>query len=326
MKPLISIIIPVYNLEKHIEKCVESLLAQTYGNIEIILVNDGSTDNSGAVCESLHKKDNRVVVIHQKNSGVSCARNNALDKMQGDYVTFVDGDDYVSSDFIEVLYNALASTGADISTCGHYRVSFDGKLTKIYNLSENPDDIITLDGKNSLKNMFYGKICSASSGSKLYSRKIFNNPRFPDYVMGEDTFFVYHAFSNASLIAHTNKAMYYYVQHEMSVTNNKSNYFKFYDYVRLYDHIISCDRNLGDRDYFLSLANRLIENNFWVYMKLRNCPDMFLIEKKHIEANIRKYRKYVVNNPLAEPRVRMACLLSYGGMNTLNLVYDKIMK
>ena len=326
MKPLISIIIPVYNLEKYIETCVNSLLVQTYNNIEIILVNDGSKDNSGKVCNMLHQKDSRVIVIEQENSGVSKARNNALEIMKGEYVTFVDGDDYLSTDFIEVLYNAISSTGADISTCGHYRVNFNGELSRIYNLSDNPEDIILMDGKESLKNMFYGKICSASSGSKLYHKKFFRHLRFPDYVMGEDTFVVYHAFRNASSIAHTNKAMYYYVQHEMSVTNNKSNYFKFYDYVKLYDHILSCDRNPDDKDYFLSVANRLIENNFWVYMKLRNCPDMFLLEKKHIEANIRKYRKYVINNPLAEPRVRLACLLSYGGMNTLNLVYDKIIK
>lgn len=110
----------------------------------------------------------------------------------------------------------------------------------------------------------------------------------------------------------------------MSVTNKKSNYFKFYDYVRLYDHILSCDEFLNNKDYFLALANRLIENNFWVYMKLRNCTGMYLLEKKHIEANIKKYRKYVINNPLAEPRVRAACMLSYGGMKTLNFVYDKI--
>ena len=326
MKPLISIIIPVYNLEKYIETCVRSLLCQTYSNIEIILVNDGSTDNSGVICDELSKKDNRVVVLHQSNSGVSDARNNALDMMNGEFVTFVDGDDYVSSEFIEVLYNALESTNADIATCGHYRVSFEGKLNKVYNISENCDDIIVLDGKDSLKNMFYGKICSASSGSKLYNKRFFKTLRFPDYIMGEDTFVVYHAFSNASVIAHTNKPLYYYVQHEMSVTNNKSNYFKFYDYVKLYDHIISCDKHLNDKDYFLSLSNRLIENNFWVYMKLRKCPEMFLLEKKHIEANIKKFRKYVINNPLAEPRVRMACLLSYGGMNALNIVYDKIIK
>ena len=198
-----------------------------YSNIEIILVNDGSTDNSGDICDALALTDNRIIVIHQTNSGVSTARNTALDMMNGEYVTFVDGDDYVSADFIETLYNAIKSTNADISTCGHYRVSYNGELTRIYHNSKNPDDIIILDGKKSLENMFYGKICSASSGSKLYNKKIFKNLRYPDYIMGEDTFVVYHAFSNASAIAHTNKPLYYYVQHEMSVTNNKSNYKHF---------------------------------------------------------------------------------------------------
>ncbi len=324
MTPLISIIIPVYNLENHIERCVESLLGQSYQNIEIILVNDGSTDKSGLICDNLKNKDSRIIVIHQANTGVSNARNNALDIMHGDYVTFVDGDDYVSPVFIDTLYNAISSTGADISTCGHFRVNYDGTMIRVYNNSDDDNEIITLDGKNSLRNMFYGKICSASSGSKLYHKKLFSSLRYPDYVMGEDTFVVYHAFRQATLIAHTNKPLYYYIQHEMSVTNKKSNYFKFYDYVRLYDHIISCDEFLNDKDYFLSLANRLIENNFWVYMKLRNCTGMYILEKKHIEENIKKYRKYVINNPKAEPRVRVACMLSYGGMHTLNFIYDKI--
>lgn len=326
MKPLISIIIPVFNLEKYIEKCVDSLLNQTYDNIEIILINDGSSDNSGALCDKLQSADCRVVSIHQPNEGVSRSRNKGLDIMKGEYVTFVDGDDYVSPDFVEVLYNAISATNADISTCGHYRVNFDGSLNKIFSLSDNPEEIILLSGKDSIKNMFYGNICSASSGSKLYNKKFFKTLRFPDYVMGEDTFVVYHAFRDASVIAHTNKPLYYYVQHEMSVTNNKSNYFKFYDYVRLYDHIMSCDTNLKDKEYFLAIANRLIENNLWVYMKLRNCRGMFLLEKKHIENNIRKYRKYVINNPRSEARIRAACLLSYGGMHALNAVYDKITK
>lgn len=326
MNPLISIIIPVFNVEKYIEKCVNSLLDQTYKNIEIILINDGSADNSGAVCESLAKKDSRIVVLHQNNSGVSAARNNGLDVMKGEFVTFVDSDDYVDSQFIECLYNALSINNADIATCGHYRVEFDGSLKKIYHLSDNPEEIICMSGKDSIINIFYEKICSASSGSKLYKRELFKNLRFPDYIMGEDTFVVYHTFKDSTLIAHTNKPLYYYVQHSDSVTNNKSNFFKFYDYVKLYDHIINSDASDRSSEYFRSLANRLIENNFWVYMKLRNCPNMFFSEKKHIEDNIKKYRKYVINNPLAKPRIRIACLLSCCGMSVLNQVYDKINK
>lgn len=326
MKPLVSIIIPVYNVEKYIEKCVNSLLDQTYDNIEILLINDGSTDNSGNICDSLAKKDIRIRVIHQMNAGVSNARNTGLDAMQGEYVTFVDSDDYVAADFVECLYNAITKNNADISTCGHYRVNFDGSLKKIYHLSDNPDEIICTSGKDAITNMFYEKLCSASSGSKLYKRELFDNLRFPAYIMGEDTFVVYHTFKESLLVAHTNKPLYYYVQHSASVTNSKSNYFKFYDYVRLYDHIINSEDCSHDSDYFLSIVNRLIENNFWVYMKLRNCPNMFFEEKKHIENNIKKYRKYVINNPNAKPRVRMACMISYCGMNALNMVYDKINK
>ena len=326
MNPLISIIIPVYNVEKYIEKCVDSLISQTYNNIEIILVNDGSTDDSGVICDNLSKKDSRIVVLHQKNAGVSAARNNGLDIMKGEFVTFVDSDDYIDTHFIECLYTALAENNADISTCGHYRVEFDGSLKKIYHLSDNPEEIICLSGKDSIMNMFYEKICSASSGSKLYKRALFDDLRYPGYIMGEDTYIVYHTFKKSTLIAHTNKPMYYYVQHSASVTNSKCNYFKFYDYVRLYDHIVSIENSEHESEYFKSIANRLIENNFWVYMKLRNCPNMFNTEKKHIEDNIKRYRKYVICNSKAKPRIRIACLLSCCGMNILKLVYDNINK
>lgn len=325
MKPLVSIIVPVYNVENYIEKCVESLINQTYENIEIILINDGSADDSGKICDTLSMTDNRIRVIHQENGGVSAARNNALDHMQGDFVTFVDADDYVASDFIECLYNAVSEHNADISTCGHYRVEFDGSLKKIYHLSDNPDEVICMSGKDSITNMFYENICSASSGSKLYKKEIFKNLRFPGYIMGEDTFVVYYAFKNSNVIAHTNKPLYYYVQHSASVTNNKANYYKFYDYVRLYDHIINSVDCSHDSEFYLSIVNRLIENNFWVYMKLRNCPNMFFEEKKHIENNIKKYRKLVISNPKAKPRVRIACTLSLAGMKALNLIYDNIM-
>ncbi len=324
MNPLVSIVVPVYNVEDYIEKCVDSLLEQTYENIEVLLINDGSSDNSGCICDSLATSDSRIRVIHQENAGVSAARNKALDNMKGEYVTFVDADDYVATDFIECLYNAITEHNADISTCGHYRVEFDASLKQVYHLSDNPEEIICMSGKDSIMNMFYEKICSASSGSKLYKSELFNNLRFPGFIMGEDTFVVYYAFRNSAVVAHTNKPLYYYVQHSASVTNSKSNYFKFYDYVRLYDHIINSDDCDHKSEYYRSIVNRLIENNFWVYMKLRNCPNMFFEEKMHIENNIKKYRKYVIANPKAKPRVRIACALSYGGMNTLNVIYDNI--
>lgn len=326
MNPLITIIVPVYNVENYLEKCVASLCSQTYENLEIILIDDGSPDKSGLICDELQEKDERIVVIHQKNTGVSKARNAGLDVMRGEYVTFVDGDDYVAPEFIECLYHAIASKNADIATCGHYRVNPDSSMQKIYTLSDDPEEIFCLTGEESIIQLFYGKVCSASSGSKLYKKSLFQSVRFPDYIMGEDTFVVYYTFKQAEMIAHTNKPLYYYVQHSSSVTNSRCNYIKFYDYVKLYDHIIRSVGSNVDQAFFAALTNRLIENNFWVYMKLRNCHGLYFTEKKHIEDNIKKYRKYVIANPQAEPRVRAACLLSYGGMHVLDMIYDKINK
>lgn len=322
MSEKVSIVVPVYKVEKYIGVCINSLIKQTYKNLEIILVDDGSPDNSGAICDRFAEADSRITVIHKENGGVSQARNAALEIMTGNYVTFVDGDDYVAENFIECMYNALINNDADISTCGHFRVEFGGEIKSIYSLSDDPDDVICKTGIESLTDMFYGKTCSASSGSKLYKKQFFDELKFPGYVMGEDTYIVYHAFSKAKIVAHTNKPLYYYVQHSSSVTNKKADYIKFYDYVRLYDYILSVDKNLDNNNYFLALANRLIENNFWVYMKLRNEPKKYKEEKAHILDNIKKYRKYVLTNPRSQFRVRCACLLSYLGSRIMKTVYD----
>lgn len=104
---LISVIVPVYNVEKYLPECVESIISQTYDNLEVILIDDGSTDRSGKICDEFAEKDSRIVVIHQKNSGVSAARNRGLDLCRGEYISFVDSDDYYCTDLMESAMNAL---------------------------------------------------------------------------------------------------------------------------------------------------------------------------------------------------------------------------
>ena len=111
MKPLISVIVPVYNVEEYLPKCLESIINQTYKNLEIILVDDGSTDNSGIICEDYAEKDKRIKVVHQTNLGISAARNAGLDLCSGDYITFVDSDDYIECDEIEVLVDQIVPNG-----------------------------------------------------------------------------------------------------------------------------------------------------------------------------------------------------------------------
>ena len=117
MYDLISVVIPVYNVEKYLEKCLDSVVEQTYRNLEIILVDDGSTDNSGAICDRYAQKDSRVVVIHQKNGGLSKARNVGIDTATGKYISFIDSDDYVGSCYIETLYKEIKPNIINLSIC-----------------------------------------------------------------------------------------------------------------------------------------------------------------------------------------------------------------
>ena len=125
---LISIIVPVYNVEKYLKCCIQSILNQTYKNIEIILVDDGSTDNSGIICDEYQKKHKNIKVIHKKNEGLGMARNSGMEIMSGDYVTFIDSDDYIDKDLIEKLYINISKGNYDISKSGFKRVNDDGKV------------------------------------------------------------------------------------------------------------------------------------------------------------------------------------------------------
>ena len=184
---LISVIVPVYNTEKYIEKCVMSILNQTYKNLEIILIDDGSTDNSPQICDSLAEKDNRITVIHQPNGGVSSARNIGLDNTHGDYITFVDSDDYIAPNMIEFLSENIGDT--NIAMCGYTSVDENGNLSPQENVTVT-DGIISTD---TFWNYFYTdtRIYYVTLWAKLYKCHLWNNVRFPLNTLHEDEFAVF---------------------------------------------------------------------------------------------------------------------------------------
>lgn len=130
MKDLISIIVPIYNVEKYLNKCIESIVNQTYENIEIILIDDGSNDNSGIICDEYAKKDNRIIVVHKENGGVSSARNKGLKIAKGEWISFVDADDWIEQIFCQTLLNKVTQEQADIALCGYNRIT-DSRIEKI---------------------------------------------------------------------------------------------------------------------------------------------------------------------------------------------------
>lgn len=221
-QPLISIIVPVYKVEKYLEKCIESILMQTYKNIELILVDDGSPDMCPVICDKYADKDSRVVVVHKKNGGLSDARNAGLAIAQGEFISFIDSDDFVSEDFCELLLRAALKEKADMAICNYLVVDEEGNLIQEKNLHLPIDDgcinsqefIEEYCGKYG---WYYVIACN-----KIYKREIFKNINYPKGKQHEDAFVIHHLVIQCNRIACIKKALYFYVQRKGSIMSQTS--------------------------------------------------------------------------------------------------------
>lgn len=209
---MISIIIPLYNVENYVETCLKSIICQTYKNLEIILVDDGSPDKSGLIADQWAKKDKRIKVIHKENGGLSSARNAGLDICIGEYVMFVDSDDIVSTEICQNLYDLIKKTNAEIAICEADHV-FDNNphfTTSDNNKLYNRDDAIC--------EMWYQKSFLPSAWGKLYDAKIFKELRFTEGIIFEDIDIMHEVFYLAKKIVYTDAKLYGYMHHEDSIT------------------------------------------------------------------------------------------------------------
>lgn len=181
--PLISVIVPVYNIEKYLERCVESIRNQTYTNLEILLVDDGSTDSSGAMCDSLAKKDERIRVLHKENGGSSSARNAGIAQARGAYLGFVDSDDYISPDMYELLYNAITEYDAEVAQAGRDEIDEQGNY--LPNICEPPKEKVFIESGEFLREMLMHR-GDCSFCTKLVKRELFEIGTFPEGELNED--------------------------------------------------------------------------------------------------------------------------------------------
>ena len=214
-KDLISIVVPVYNVEKYIPRCIESILNQTYKNWEVIFINDGSKDNSLEVLKNYQKKDNRIKIIDKKNEGSGVARNIGIEKSEGKYLAFLDSDDWYEKDFLEKLYNNLKENNSDVSMCNP-RMTYDdrqkNKNINIYHfdrieLNKNPEKIL-------------GILAMPVIWNKLYKKEVVvsNGIRFPNYSFSEDVEFLYKVFLYVSKVSKVEEYLYNYYQRDNSET------------------------------------------------------------------------------------------------------------
>ena len=204
---LISVIIPVYKTANYLPRCLDSVLSQTYTNLEIILVDDGSPDNSGNICDEYAKRDNRIVVIHQMNQGVSAARNAGLKIAKGDYIGFIDSDDYIHTNMYQKLYELIKETNADLAQC-RYQERFPDDIKEPYKYIIS--NKIISNRIESIKLLFTGPI-TFTGVNKLYSKKVVEKIYFPTNTgMCEDLVFVYLTLKKTKIIANTNEIYYDY--------------------------------------------------------------------------------------------------------------------
>lgn len=227
MESLVSIIVPVYNRETYIEQCITCLINQSYKNIEIVVVDDGSTDRSGEICESFAAADRRVKVIHQENGGVSRARNVGVLHAQGEHICFVDSDDYVAPNYVKYLYGLLTESGAELACCG-----FENTSRRDWTVSEDQDEYFVCTGTQACRIMLSGQpgkeLLLSSLWGKLYAAETVRQYGFPEGRLFEDTATTYKYLYSCKKIAVGSKKLYAYFKNEDGIIS-KSYKEKNYD-------------------------------------------------------------------------------------------------
>lgn len=275
MKPAISIIVPIYKVEPYIRRCIDSILAQEFKNFELILVDDGSLDNCGKICDEYAQTDKRVKVIHKKNGGQSSARNAGLDVAQGNYVGFVDGDDFINGKMYKILYENICKYSSDLVVCDFLKVMEGTPVVIKDNILKN--EVTQFTNKEALEQLFVyqdGIYVSGSGPSvkwitawnKLYKRQLFENLRFPEGRIFEDEYITHRILYRCKNITLCAAKLYYYVQRQNSTLNSSYSIKKWDRVYALKDRVDFLKSVDNDQLYEKALVC-YTDAFFWCYFK-----------------------------------------------------------
>ena len=311
----ISIIVPVYNVEAYLEKCVESILKQTYTNLEILLVNDGSTDKSGELCDKLALRDHRIRVIHKENGGLSDARNRGIDEASSNLIGFIDSDDYIDEDMYETLYRQMVASKADLSMCGHYDVYHqipEKQVAEIKTWELMPEEAI--------KMVMEAKILSVTAVNKLYKKALFEQLRFRIGKIAEDAFIMVDLIHQCSKVVATNEKKYYYFHRENSITTQKFS-LKFLNVIEAYEQNAKIIK-----ENYPGLADTATMRLNWAYFYVL---DRLLVDvdfkDRVLEDRLIAYLKKNTKNILSDSRFTRARKLSFLALCLSRKLYTKIL-
>lgn len=262
MDKLVSVIVPVYNVDRYLGRCIKSIMQQSYRNLEIILVDDGSTDNSGTICDTFKETDDRIIVIHKENGGLSDARNAGIKMFTGEYVTFIDSDDYVSPDMISLMLTVLKQSSCQIVQCEFvrgkddtYKFTGNGKY-KVYNK----------------RNAFENRDVHVCVCGKLYEKSLIKGRYFPIGKINEDEYYTYKCVYESNRTAIMPDALYYYFQRSNSIMHKKKTYLNM-DILDAFDERIKYfqDRK-EERLVIISRKEKCIREAL-LYARAKGCID-----------------------------------------------------
>lgn len=287
MNDLISIIVPIYNVENYLDRCLDSIVNQTYTNLEIILVDDGSTDNSKLMCDDYKNKDHRIVVIHKKNGGLSSARNVGIDIAHGNYIMFVDSDDFIDIKMVENMLKILKETNSDISICNRFYYYENGDKKLRY---KNNNIQIIMNSEQAIYEMNNYRNFDMSAWCKLYKIELFNDIRFPNGKISEDFYIMYLLFDKAKKIVYNSNPYYYYFQRNGSITKTAS---LKYDFVNAaYEQMKYVEKKYPNLKACMHVA--YMSANMTIYnMLLKSGGKCEKEELLILRNNVRKHYSYI---------------------------------
>ncbi len=313
---LISVIVPIYNVEAYLEQCVDSILNQTYKNLEVILVDDGSPDRCGMICDSYAAKDSRIVVVHKENGGLSDARNTGIDIAKGKYLTFVDSDDYLALDCIECLYQNLQIYDADISV-----ISMDHPSEHDFKEDDRIAISECMGAEQAIVEMLHAGKFPVSACGKLYPSESFCAIRFPQGKWYEDLFTIYKIVMKARKVAWTNQVGYFYVTRPGSIMHS--------GFSMKCLHMLEA---LDEMKQMLPMENQQIAKAYasltmeCIVTILAHRPDKAIVKEYGVWERGRKYRFGVIMDQNAPKRARLWSVVSYFGPEILAAVMNSYYK
>lgn len=299
--PKISIVIPVYNVEKYISSCLESVLGQTFRDFEVIAVDDGSLDGSGRILDEFAKKDSRVIPVHKQNAGVAAARNTGIEKARGEWLYFIDSDDMISEDYLEGLYNTAVETGSDVAAARNTLYYWGENDKRNYNVICRQEGVAEISAKTVAK-----RITQVVVWNKLFRRDFVekHHIRFPEGVLYEDNYFYYVAMANIDRLPLSDTGVYFYRQREGSIMYCTRREMKNDNHIDVFLKILAYykQNNLLNKAYLpVSMLKSQLDfssDKKTNFLEIRHVIDSYGLDKLNLSRRDARFVRIVKNHSL----------------------------